>query len=222
MITLKNRNKIAALIPFFNEESTINQIIQSTLKHVDAVIAIDDGSTDGASANISFSENITLLKNNNNRGKGFALRKGLNYAVENGFDKLVTLDADLQHNPDEIPLLISKLSEYHIVIGNRLNNLKAMPIQRRVSNKITSNLLSIKTGQKILDSQSGFRAYRAEVIKNVKTDEDGYEAESEILIKASRLGYLIGFADISTIYGDQISKMTPVKSTLGFIKLLFN
>ena len=222
MITLKNKNKIAAVIPFFNEKNTINQIIHSTLKHVNTVIAIDDGSTDDSDANISFNEHITLLRNNTNRGKGFSLRKGLNYAVENGFDELVTLDADLQHNPDEIPLLISKLSEYHIVIGNRLNNLMGMPLQRKISNKITSKLLSIKTGQMILDSQCGFRAYRSEVIKNIKTDEDGYEAESELLIKSARLGYKIGFADISTIYGDEISKINPVKSTLGFIKLLFN
>ena len=222
MITLKNKNKIAAVIPFFNEKNTINQIIHSTLRHVNTVIAIDDGSTDDSDANISFNEHITLLRNNTNRGKGFSLRKGLNYAVENGFDELVTLDADLQHNPDEIPLLISKLSEYHIVIGNRLNNLMGMPLQRKISNKITSKLLSIKTGQMILDSQCGFRAYRSEVIKNIKTDEDGYEAESELLIKSARLGYKIGFADISTIYGDEVSKMTPVKSTLGFIKLLFN
>jgi len=222
LITLKNKNKIAAVIPFFNEKNTINQIIHSTLKHVNTVIAIDDGSTDDSDVNIYFNEHITLLRNNTNRGKGFSLRKGLNYAVENGFDELVTLDADLQHNPDEIPLLISKLSEYHIVIGNRLNNLMGMPLQRKISNKITSKLLSIKTGQMILDSQCGFRAYCSEVIKNIKTDEDGYEAESELLIKSARLGYKIGFADISTIYGDEISKINPVKSTLGFIKLLFN
>jgi glycosyltransferase involved in cell wall biosynthesis len=220
--TLKNNNKIAAIIPFYNERGTINQIIQNTLKRVDAVIAIDDGSRDNSSENITFRENITLLKNSTNRGKGFALRKGLIYAVENGFDEIITLDADLQHDPDEISLLCSKLDDYHIVIGNRLNNVKGMPLQRRMSNKITSFLLSIKTGQKILDSQSGFRAYRAEVIKNITTTEDGYEAESEILIKASLNGYQIGFADISTIYGDEISKMNPVTSTIGFIKLLFN
>ena len=222
MITSKSNNKIAAVIPFYNERSTINQIIRSTLKHVNCVIAIDDGSTDNSSTNITIEENVTLIKNNENRGKGFALRKGLNYAVEKGFDKLITIDADLQHNPDEIPLLISKLNNYHMVIGNRLHNLKSMPLQRRMSNNITSKLLSIKTGQKILDSQSGFRAYRAEVVENILTNEDGYEAESEIIIKATRKGYLVGFADISTIYGDEISKMNPIRSTLGFIKLLFN
>ena len=222
MSTSKNSNKIAAVIPFFNERSTINQIIQLTLKHVDTVIAVDDGSVDNSSENIVLGENIILLKNTTNCGKGFALRKGLSYAIENEFDELITLDADLQHNPDEIPLLCSRLKVYHIVIGNRLNNLNGMPIQRRISNKITSYLLSIKTKQKILDSQSGFRAYRAEVIKNVETNEDGYEAESEIIISAARKGYQIGFTDISTIYGDEISKINPIKSSIGFIKLLFS
>ena len=87
MITSKNRNKIAAVIPFFNEKNTVNRIIQATFKHVDAVIAIDDGSTDDSCSGISLQENITLLTNNTNRGKGYSLRKGLNYAVENGFDE---------------------------------------------------------------------------------------------------------------------------------------
>ena len=221
MTTLRSKNRIVAVIPFYNERGTINEIIQSTLPFVNTVIAIDDGSTDNSSENVTVLENVILLKNDTNRGKGFTLRRGLVYAVENGFDEIVTIDADLQHNPGEIPLLCSKLNLYPIVIGNRLNNLKDMPLQRRMSNKITSFLLSIKTGQKILDSQSGFRAYRAEVIKNITTTKNGYEAESEILIKASRKGYNIGFADISTIYGDEISKMNPVTSTIGFIKLMF-
>jgi len=128
----------------------------------------------------------------------------------------------LQHNPDEIPLLLYELNNFDIVIGNRLNNLVDMPLHRRMSNKITSFLLSIKTGQRIIDSQCGFRAFRSEVIKNIKTVKNGFEAESEILIKASRKGYKIGFTDISTIYGNEESKMTPVKTTFNFIKVLFN
>ena len=128
----------------------------------------------------------------------------------------------MQHNPDEIPSLVYELNNFDIVIGNRLNNLVNMPLDRRMSNKITSFLLSMKTGQKIIDSQCGFRAYRSEVIKNIKTVKNGFEAESEIIIKASRKGYKIGFTDISTIYGNEESKMTPVKTTFNFIKVLFN
>lgn len=217
----KNSNKVAAVIPFYNESKTINRIVLETLKYVSFVIAVNDGSTDGSPDNIPISEKVTLISYKRNRGKGYALRKGLEKGIEKGFLKLVTIDADSQHDPEEIPALISGLTNYDIVIGNRLNDLKGMPLQRRISNKITSFLLSIKTGQKILDSQCGFRAYRAEVVKNITTVEDGYEAETEILIKASRGGYKIGFINITTIYGDEESKMMPIKTTFGFIKLLF-
>ncbi len=222
MNKLENRNNIVAVIPFFNESSTINQIVNDTLQYVDCVIAVDDGSTDDSSSKIPGNINITLLKFKVNRGKGFALREGLNEGVKKGYTQLITIDADFQHKPDEIPLLIYELNNYDIVIGNRLNNLVNMPLHRRMSNKITSFLLSLKTGEKIIDSQCGFRAYRVEVIKNIKTVKNGYDAESEIIIKASRKGYKIGFTDISTIYGNEESKMSPVKTTFNFIKVLFN
>ncbi len=222
MNNLENKNKIAAVIPFFNENRTINQIVNNTLQYVDCVIAVDDGSTDDSFSKIPEKKNITLLKFKENRGKGFALREGLSEGVKKGYTQLITIDADLQHKPEEIPLLIHELNNFDIVIGNRLNNLVNMPLHRRMSNKITSFLLSMKTGQKIIDSQCGFRAYRSEVIKNIKTIKNGFEAESEIIIKASRKGYKIGFTDISTIYGNEESKMTPVKTTFNFIKVLFN
>jgi len=219
---LENKNKIAAVIPFFNESRTIHQIINNTLKYVDCIIAVDDGSTDGSSNKIPENKNITLIKIKENKGKGFALRKGLIEGVKKEYDQIITIDADLQHNPDEIPLLLHELKNFDIVIGNRLNNIVNMPLHRKMSNKITSFLLSLKTGVNIIDSQCGFRAYKAEVIKNIITVKNGYEAESEILIKASRKGYKIGFTDISTIYGNEQSKMSPVKTTFNFIKVLFN
>jgi glycosyltransferase involved in cell wall biosynthesis len=219
---LENKNNIAAVIPFFNENKTIYQIVINTLKYVDCVIAVDDGSTDDSSSKIIENRDIILLKINVNRGKGFALREGLNEGVKKGYTQIITIDADLQHNPDEIPLLINELNNFDIVIGNRLNNLVNMPLQRIMSNKITSFFLSLKTGKKIIDSQCGFRAYKAEVIKNCKTVKNGYEAESEILIKASRKDYKIGFTDISTIYGNEESKINPFKTTFNFVKVLFN
>ena len=222
MNNLENKNNIAAIIPFFNESRTIYQIVINTLKYVDCVIAVDDGSTDDSSSKIPENKNITLLKFKENRGKGFALREGLSEGVKKGCEQLITIDADLQHKPEEIPSLLYELNNYDIVIGNRLNNLVNMPLHRRMSNKITSFLLSLKTGKKIIDSQCGFRAYRAEVIKNVKTVKNGFEAESEILIKACRRGYKIGFTDISTIYGNEESKISPVKTTFNFVKVLFN
>jgi hypothetical protein len=96
-----------------------------------------------------------------------------------------------------------------------------MPFQRILSNRITSFLLSIKTGQQIKDSQCGFRAYKKVVLENVRTKSIGYEAESEILIYAARKGYKIGFINIPTIYGNEKSKMNPIQAIIGFIKVLF-
>ena len=145
MSNLENKNNIAAVIPFFNESRTINQIVNNTLQYVDCVIAVDDGSTDDSSSKIPENKNITLLKLKVNRGKGFALREGLNEGVNKGYTQLITIDADLQHNPDEIPVLINELINFDIVIGNRLNNLVDMPLHRKISNKLTSFLLSLKT-----------------------------------------------------------------------------
>ncbi len=137
-------------------------------------------------------------------------------------NSVVTLDADLQHDPKYIPRLIEGLQSFDIVIGNRLKNLKGMPIQRRLSNKLTSFFLTIKTGQNILDSQCGFRAYRSRSIEICKNRFFGFEAESEILVKAAKKGFKIGFVDIPTIYGNEKSKMRPVQAIIGFLRVLFS
>ncbi|MFC2103541.1 glycosyltransferase family 2 protein [Bacteroidota bacterium] len=221
MTNSKKKNNVAAVVPFYNESSTVNQVILQSLKYVSHIIAVDDGSTDDSLQKISQNKSVTVIRFDDNCGKGSALAAGLSKGTELGFDILITIDADLQHNPVEIPLLISELELHDIVIGNRLNDVSLMPLQRRMSNKITSYLLSKKTGQKLLDSQCGFRAYSSKVINNINTKYSGYEAESEMLVLASRKNFKIGFVDISTIYGDEKSKMNPFKAIFGFIKILF-
>ena len=218
----KVQNKICAVIPFYNEEKTLSEIINRTLQYVDKIIAVNDGSTDNSKQKINNVQNVIVIDYGKNYGKGFALNKGFEKALELGYDTVVTLDSDLQHDPVFIPDLLREIENYGIVIGNRLNNLADMPLQRRLSNKITSFLLSVKTGQKILDSQSGFRAIRSDVLRVVKTRKHGYEAESEQIILAARNGFKIGFVNTSTIYGNEKSKIKPVKTILAFIKTLFS
>ena len=218
----KVQNKICAVIPFYNEEKTLSEIINRTLQYVDKIIAVNDGSTDNSKQKINNLQNVIVIDYEKNYGKGFALNKGFEKALELGYDTVVTLDSDLQHDPVFIPDLLREIENYGIVIGNRLNNLADMPLQRRLSNKITSFLLSVKTGQKILDSQSGFRAIRSDVLRVVNTRNHGYEAESEQIILAARNGFKIGFVNTSTIYGNEKSKIKPVKTILAFIKTLFS
>ncbi|MCU7496384.1 MAG: glycosyltransferase family 2 protein [Ignavibacteria bacterium] len=210
-----------AVIPFYNEKDTIREIIERTLPFADKLILVDDGSTDGSAALVSESQRVILLRNDVNSGKGFALNMGFLKSIELKSSLTVTLDADLQHDPKCIPGLISEAGKYDIVIGNRLGDLSEMPKHRIMSNLMTSFFLSRKTGLKIPDSQSGFRAYRTEILQKIMPGYKGFEAESEILVRASREGLTVGFVRIPTIYAGEKSKMRALQAIAGFIKVLF-
>jgi glycosyltransferase involved in cell wall biosynthesis len=222
--SLKDKSKIpgsvCAIIPFYNEYETLNNILHETSKYVKFIFAVNDGSNDDSYKIERQISNVKFIDHDKNYGKGKALNSGFKAAVLSGCDYIITLDADLQHEPKYIPDLLKGLKSFDIIIGNRLKNLKRMPLQRRLSNKLTSFFLTIKTGQNILDSQCGYRAYSVKVLREVETDFSGFEAESEILVKASKKGFKIGFVDIPTIYGNEKSKMQPVHAILGFLKVM--
>ncbi len=221
MSTIPKRNSICAVIPFYNEKESLAGVISCTLPHVDHLILVDDGSTDGTQNIIPLNEKIILIAHPQNLGKGAALKSGLIESIKRGFDISITLDADMQHPPDDIPKFISELKKYDVVVGNRLSSLGNMPLQRIASNKLTSLLLSLKTKIKLPDTQCGFRGYRNNVLENILPNFSGYEAESEMLINASRSNCRIGFVTIPTIYANEKSKMKPVKTIIGFLRVLF-
>jgi len=220
--TYKNNNSVCAVVPFYNEKETLEYVLDGTLKYVEFIFAVNDGSNDDSYQDARKKPRIKVIDLDKNYGKGKALSVGFEEAISSGFKFVITLDADLQHDPKYIPKLSEALNSFDIVIGNRLKNLEGMPLQRRLSNKITSFLLTAKTGQDILDSQCGFRAFRVEVLREVKTKYYGFESESEILVKAARKKFTIGFVDIPTIYGNEKSKMQPFKAIMGFLKVLFS
>lgn len=211
---------IIAVVPFYNESDFVHDIVSATLNFTDFIIAVDDGSTDNSAEKIKDFRNILIIKNDKNYGKGYSLRKGFDKALELNAEYIVTLDADGQHKPELIPSFLEKISDCDIVIGNRMKDVKKMPLQRILSNKITSYLLSKKLGVTILDSQCGFRIYRRKVLENVSTMFNGFEAESEILVEAARKNFRIEFVDIPTVYENQNSKMKPLQAIKGFIKVL--
>ncbi|GAB6282014.1 MAG: glycosyltransferase family 2 protein [Ignavibacterium sp.] len=215
------KNKLVAVIPFYNEEKTIEKIVSDTTKFVDIVIAVNDGSTDNSLNKIKNLNKVICLNYFENKGKGFALNLGFKKSIELNSLFTITLDADLQHSPEYIENLLALVNQYDIIIGKRKKYLNKMPIQRMISNFLTSFLLTLKTNQKIKDSQSGFRLYKTEILKNILPSSNGFEAESEILVNASKYNYKIGFVDISTIYENEKSKMKVWKTIIGFIKVLF-
>ena len=221
MIISKNINNRAAVIPFYNEKNTLKKIISETSKFVDIIILVNDGSTDTWDLEIPDCENIFLISHDKNLGKGEALKAGFLKSIEQNNHFTITLDADLQHDPKYIPSILNELEKFDMVIGKR-NILKTeMPFHRRMSNFLTSKLLSIKTGENILDSQSGFRGFKTEILKEILPSFSGFEAESEMIVKCCKKNYSIGYIDIPTIYGNDDSKMKAIPTILGFIKVLF-
>ncbi|MCW8850598.1 MAG: glycosyltransferase family 2 protein, partial [Melioribacteraceae bacterium] len=178
------------------------------------------GSTDNSCKVINSNDRIIILNHENNLGKGSALKTGFEHSISIHSEITVTIDADNQHDPVFIPDFIKKIEQFDCVIGNRLKSNSSMPIHRRLSNYLTSKILSIKIGGKILDSQSGFRAFRTNILTNVLPVFSGFEAESEMIVNISKNNYSIGFTEISTIYGEDESKMKAIPTILGFIKVI--
>lgn len=222
MTSIEKTNRVCAVIPFYNEERFIKKVVTDTLKYVDKIIAVNDGSTDKSIEHLQSIPGVEIINLKKNNGKGFALQQGFEEALYRNIEFIITLDGDGQHPPESIPLLLNKIENFDIVIGNRLDDLSSMPIHRRLSNKLTSFLLSKKLGTKIYDSQSGFRIYKQEVLRKIKTVCSGFEAESEILVKAVRNGFKVGFINIPTIYGDEKSKMKSMQAIKGFIKVMLS
>jgi glycosyltransferase involved in cell wall biosynthesis len=220
LITLR-KNNTCAVIPFFNEEDFIAEVIKKTLKYVDLVIAVDDGSKDNSLNLIKKIDNVEIIILDKNYGKGTALKAGFSLAIELDFDIILTLDADLQHDPEFIPVFLDAIKKCDLVIGNRLSDLKSMPYHRILSNYLTSFLLSLKLKKIIKDSQCGYRAYKKKVLQKISIHSSGFEAESEIIVRAVREKFSIGFVDIPTIYGNEKSKMKSFQAIKGFLKILF-
>ncbi len=220
MSNLPNRNNTAAVIPFFNEAGTIENVVENVLHFIDTAILVNDGSKDNWNREIAGDKRVILIELPENMGKGNALNSGFRKSIEKNFKFTFTIDADLQHPPEKIPDFMNNMADCDICVGNRMADTGDMPLQRILSNKITSALLSIKTGVRFADSQCGFRLFRTAVLKDILPEADGFEAETEILINAAKKNISFSHVDIPAIYGNTSSKMKPLEAIAGFIKVL--
>jgi glycosyltransferase involved in cell wall biosynthesis len=206
--------QICVLIPALNAEDTIGDVIEGCKRYVRDVIVVDDGSEDRTPL-ISQEKDATLLKHDKNMGKGMALRAGFAYALSEGYDGVITIDADGQHNPSDIPVFIKRFSEDKpdIIIGSRMGQKEKIPKYRYYTNLVGIFFISKATGQVLDDSQSGFRLYRREVIEEINLNTSGFETETEILIKAGRKGCRIVSIPVDVSYKDGKSNYRPVVDT---------
>ena len=209
--------KIAALIPVHNEARTIGRIVeQLKAKNIDTVV-VDDGSSDG-SGNAALKKGAVVIFNEIKSGKGYSLRRGFAYLLKAGYDGVIVMDGDGQHDVSDIDGFISKaIARAGIVSGNRMQNSKGMPVVRYLTNRFMSSLISLACGQFIPDTQCGYRYISADVLRHIELKCNDFEIETEILIKACRHGFNVQSVPIKTIYQDEESKINPLKDTIRFI-----
>jgi len=217
---LKTSMSVQALIPAFNACQTLPNLLLQVKKHLPNILVVDDGSTDNT-AEVARQAGATVIRLEKNKGKGNALRTGFKAALESGSTAVLTLDADGQHAPEKIPEFLKLASPDAFIIGWREAHLEKMPFPRILSNQITSSMLSMLTGTKLRDSQSGYRLIGREILSKVKLETDHFETESELLLKAARLGYLPQFLSIPTRYDGERSFMRPALDTARFVYLLW-
>ncbi len=213
--------KCLVTIPAFNAAKSLSALI-SQVKQLFSdfdVLIVDDGSVD-ESGKVAGSAGAIVLTHDCNRGKGEALKSGFAYAVAHDYDAVITLDADLQHDPTEIQNFLNACSDDRtILVGIRRRD-KAMPFARKVSNSLTSFVSSIFCGVRILDSQSGYRLIPTAILKNITLSSSRFDLEPELLIKAARAGYDVKSVEISTIYNAGRSWINPPIDTIRFLIML--
>ena len=195
--------QVVVVIPAYQAAATIRDVItrtQATLPSAQ-IMVVDDGSTDGT-GDAGRATRTTLITHPRNRGKGAALRTGIRESTARGASVVVTIDADAQHPPEEIPRLLQPILEGRsdLVLGARKRD-QAMPISRRFTNWLSATLASRIGGQPVRDAQTGFRAFTREVAERVQPAGNRYEYEANFLLDALRAGFRVVSVDVPTIYG---------------------
>ncbi len=213
--------KIAVLICAYNEEKNIRKLVNKSLKYINEVVVVNDGSSDKTLKELKKTK-AKIIDSKENLGKGASLKKGFEYGWKNKYDYFILLDGDGQHDPSEIPLFVEKINQgYDIIIGTRTKRHSDMPYLRRFTNFITSLFLSIRGRVWIKDTQSGYRAINLNFLKNITLVREKYDLESEILIKMIKKGAKYGKVPIKVIYGNETSSINPIKDTYRFFRSLF-
>ncbi|HEX9501050.1 MAG TPA: glycosyltransferase family 2 protein [Thermoanaerobaculia bacterium] len=209
--------RVMVLIPAFNAAKSVGDVIGATREIVRVVVVVNDGSRDDTAA-VARAAGAEVVDHPQNRGKGAALKTGFAHAIKNGFDVVVTLDADGQHLPREIPKFLKSREETKadLIIGGRSHLFGEMLPRRRLANRFSAWTIAKASKTGITDSQSGFRLYSANLLRSVRLRTDGFDLESEVIVRAGVGGFKVITIpiDLGFVDGISTSHYKPLKDTL--------
>lgn len=204
-------SKICVIIPAYNAAETISHVVRGALNHIPHVMVADDGSTDDT-AMVAAEAGAEVISIDKNRGKGHALKVLFQRAVDVEYDAVISMDADKQHNPEDIPLFMQAhhKNPADIILGSRMYEKEKIPRERYNSMHIARFFVSLAANQFIEDTQCGFRLYPLSLLKKMSLTTDRYVTETEILIKAGDMGSKIRTVKIQALYGAYTSHFRPI------------
>jgi len=189
------------LIPAYQAEKSVGEVVRATLRHVPRALVVDDGSADGTGERAS-QAGAEILRLPENSGKGSAIRAGLERVLASDATHVVFLDADGQHDPDDLPALLEAARQGDdFVIGSRMARPEETPAVRYRTNEIGSRILTRMAGHDVEDGQSGYRVIAADLLRRLKLSARGYLIETEILLKAAPHVARFRHVPVRVIYG---------------------
>ena len=209
--------KILVAVPAYNEGKYIGTVVLKTRQYADEVIVLDDGSTDDTSE-IARLAGATVIRHEENKGKGAAIRSILAEVKRKDHDVLVLIDADFQHEPEEIPLLIEPIWRgSDLVIGSRELQRSNIPLYRRIGQKVLLYSTHILSGKRLSDSECGFRALSPRAVTELKLSQGGFAIEAEMIAAAAEKGLKVTQVPISAIYTKDGSTLNPIRHGFGVL-----
>jgi glycosyltransferase involved in cell wall biosynthesis len=208
--------KVAVLIPTYNNAGTLKNVLLDVLSYTQHVIVVNDGSTDHTAAILDEFPQIQRVEYAPNKGKGIALRRGFKYAVQQGYDYVITMDADGQHFAADLPVMLEKVSTHpaSIVIGARNLQQENMPGKNTFANKFSNFWFYVETGLKMPDTQSGYRLYPVYAMKGMHFWCTKYEFEIEVMVRCAWKGIGIDSAPVKVYYppaDERVSHFRPLR-----------
>jgi glycosyltransferase involved in cell wall biosynthesis len=214
--------RCAVVLPCFNEGATIAGLVTEVRQYVPTVIVVDDGSTD-SSATGAREAGATVISHASNRGKGAALKTGLTVALKGGWGWALTMDADGQHKPQDLPAFFqcAERTDALLVIGNRMHNPQAIPWLRRHVNRWMSRRISGRAGRFLPDSQCGFRLVNLKAWAGLRLETEHFEFESEMLLALVQAGHRVEFVPVQVVAKGPHSHIHPIRDTCRWLRWWF-
>ena len=210
-----SKYKVCVIIPTFNNQNTLKRVIEGVLYYTNNIIIVNDGCTDDTSKILEDYKDLTQIHFTKNKGKGAALREGFKIAYQNNYNYAITIDSDRQHYPNDIPVFLNELEkdDRYLLIGSRNMTHDSVPKGSSFGNKFSNFWYWAETGNRLSDTQSGYRLYPLNPLHRIKFYTNKFEFEIEVIVKAAWNGVPVKNVPIKVLYdkNERVSHFRPYK-----------